>query len=598
MKKILLMTTIAAIAGMGAMAQNVNIPDPVFKNYLLGNSAINTNGDDEIQESEAAAFTGTISYIGQESSAISDLTGIEAFTALTRIEVLHNHLSSLDLSANTALTYLDCSYNGIYDSLYGFYNFEPYLSSLDVSNCTVLDTLICSKNALTSLNLSANTALVYLDCSDNATIESGDLIEKDNSGYMYIGIYEYYTPKLSSIDLSGLTSLAYLNCSGNRLQTLDVNTNIALTYLDCSGNFSYHNNDYDSYGESNGYQDSYSETPYLLVLHISNGNNTLLEGQNFNATQNTALGCIEVDDVAYSQSNWSGSIDPTASFSEDCPAIEDITVSVTTANNAPATITTDMGTLQMMANVTPDLFQQMYYWYIIPVTGSASISPNGLVVANNGNATVYARAVSTVDPQKRDSMLITISNQLSLSIATENNVPAAITVDDGTLQMTAIVLPADTNQQVIWSIVSVTGDASVSEDGLVMALENGEVYVKAQSILNPARRDSMLITISNQNSTGIDDHKPSANNLFSLYPNPNNGRFIIEGPASGRGSYSLSISNVLGQKVFSQTEQVNGDKLHIEIAAGELVPGIYFLNVAKEGEQVAVKQFVINQNEK
>src|SRR5690606_7136289 len=129
----------------------------------------------------------------------------------------------------------------------------------------------------------------------------------------------------------------------------------------------------------------------------------------------------------------------------------------------------------------------------------------------------------------------------------------------GTLQMIATVLPTSTNQQVIWSIEAYydpeygffEGNASVSEDGLVTALEDGLVYVIARSILNTNKYDKMVVEISNQNSDGISDHKPSANNLFSLYPNPNNGRFIIEGPTSGRGSYNLSISNVLGQKVFS-----------------------------------------------
>ena len=94
-------------------------------------------------------------------------------------------------------------------------------------------------------------------------------------------------------------------------------------------------------------------------------------------------------------------------------------------------------------------------------------------------------------------------------------------------------------------------------------------------------------------ATGIHDMEYDASALFSLYPNPNNGRFIIEGPASGRGNYNLSISNVLGQKVYSQTEQVNEDKLRVEIATGELAPGVYFLNVSKEGKSVAVKQFVL-----
>jgi|GEM_PF-2745600 len=91
----------------------------------------------------------------------------------------------------------------------------------------------------------------------------------------------------------------------------------------------------------------------------------------------------------------------------------------------------------------------------------------------------------------------------------------------------------------------------------------------------------------------IDNVNKDASALFSLYPNPNNGRFIIEGPASGRGSYNLSISNVLGQKVYTQTEQVNGNKLRVEIAAGSLTPGIYFLEIAIEGKRVVVKQFVV-----
>jgi hypothetical protein len=41
-------------------AQIVNIPDANFKAALVGNGEINTNGDDEIQVSEAEAYTGTV----------------------------------------------------------------------------------------------------------------------------------------------------------------------------------------------------------------------------------------------------------------------------------------------------------------------------------------------------------------------------------------------------------------------------------------------------------------------------------------------------------------------------------------------------------
>ena len=81
MKKLLLILLCFPMIGFG---QNVNIPDANFKAYLVGNTAINTNGDAEIQLSEATAFNGVFVY----NMNIADLTGIEAFTALTICIVL------------------------------------------------------------------------------------------------------------------------------------------------------------------------------------------------------------------------------------------------------------------------------------------------------------------------------------------------------------------------------------------------------------------------------------------------------------------------------------------------------------------------------
>ena len=102
MKQLLLILLCLPMIGFG---QNVNIPDANFKAYLVGNSAINTNGDSEIQVSEANAFNGTI-YCN--SLNISDLTGIEAFTVLTTLFCEYNQLTSLDVSNNLALTNLYC----------------------------------------------------------------------------------------------------------------------------------------------------------------------------------------------------------------------------------------------------------------------------------------------------------------------------------------------------------------------------------------------------------------------------------------------------------------------------------------------------------
>ena len=189
MKKLLLVLLALPLIGFG---QNVNIPDANFKGYLLGNTAINTNGDTEIQVSEASAFTDTINCSWM---SISNLTGIEAFTALTWLECSYNQLDSLDVSQNTALTTLWC--------------FNNQLTSLNVSQNTALIYLHCYNNQLTSLDVSQNTALTEFICYNN---------------------------NLTSLDVSQNTALTYLSCYSNQLTSLDVSQNIALIDLSCQNN--------------------------------------------------------------------------------------------------------------------------------------------------------------------------------------------------------------------------------------------------------------------------------------------------------------------------------------------------------------------------
>lgn len=159
-------------------AQNVNIPDANFKAYLVGNTAINTNGDSEIQVSEAEAFTGIINC---PSRNITNLTGIEVFTNLTELWCSNNPLKTLNVSSNTMLNKLLCSRN--------------QLSVLDVSNNKNLEMLSCYKNQITSLDLKANTKLNELWCYEN---------------------------KLTALDLSINSNLTSLICRDNQLVILNV----------------------------------------------------------------------------------------------------------------------------------------------------------------------------------------------------------------------------------------------------------------------------------------------------------------------------------------------------------------------------------------
>jgi hypothetical protein len=288
--------------------QNVNIPDANFKAYLVGNTAINTNGDNQIQVSEASAFTGTITIVWMN---ISNLTGIEAFTALTKLDCENNQLTSLNLSQNTALTSLWCQNN--------------QLTSLDVSANTVLTTLFCEQNQLTSLNVSGASFLKYLDCNSN------QLTSLDVSQNTALIDLECGSNQISSLDVSGATALVFLDCHSNQLTSLNVSQNTALIGLECAANqltslnvsantaltfLSFEDNQLECLDISNNInlEELFCNDNLLEQLNTRNGNwqNMYVEALNNN------LSCVEVDNIGYANSSWVSDFDSFVSFSTNC----------------------------------------------------------------------------------------------------------------------------------------------------------------------------------------------------------------------------------------------------------------------------------------
>lgn len=93
---------------------------------------------------------------------------------------------------------------------------------------------------------------------------------------------------------------------------------------------------------------------------------------------------------------------------------------------------------------------------------------------------------------------IPTSQPVSAQVATIDNAAATIDVNDGTLQLKAIITPADASQTVTWSLINGTGTATISETGLVTAVSNGTVTAKAVSVENNTISSELVITITNQ----------------------------------------------------------------------------------------------------
>lgn len=179
-----------------------------------------------------------------------------------------------------------------------------------------------------------------------------------------------------------------------------------------------------------------------------------------------------------------------------------IAVTSVDVTSTSSTITTTGGTLQMTATVAPtEATNKEVTWSVVSGTGTATISSGGLLTAVS-NGTVTVRATSVSNTAIKGEMTITLSNQAivaqSVVVSSEGN---AITIDTmgGTLQFSTTVAPTDTtNKDVTWSVIPGTGTATINSSGLLTAVSNGTVTVRATSVSNTSAKGDMTITLSNQ----------------------------------------------------------------------------------------------------
>ncbi|MFT6503343.1 MAG: hypothetical protein ACJASQ_003478 [Crocinitomicaceae bacterium] len=301
MKQLLL--TFFTVLALNSHSQTTYVPDDNFEAYLESNMMGNGIPNDDYV---TTANISSVLSVNVTNLSISNLTGIEDFTALTSLVCSDNLLTSIDVTQNTALTTLWCNNN--------------QLTSLDVSQNLSLDDLWCSINPLTSLNVTQNTALIDLWCSENQ-LSTLDLTQ--NTALIELSCS---TNSFTTLNLSQNSTLTNLYCGYNSLTTLNLFQNTALTDLYCSDNFltaldlSLHS----------GLTYLVCDNNQLTCLNVKNGNNNNVV--DFNATANPALTCIEVDDMAYSTTNWTN-VDGAASFSTSCA--NDCSVGIAELNSSP-----------------------------------------------------------------------------------------------------------------------------------------------------------------------------------------------------------------------------------------------------------------------
>jgi len=169
-------------------------------------------------------------------------------------------LGKLDLSKNTALQDMRCSYLGLTGitfpntdscALTTFYCANNKLTSLNLNNLINLEDFSCAdnnissltlpknmskleyfygeNNAIPSLNFSTATKLYRLNCSNNNNLSSLDVTACAALEKLYCS-----DTGISKLDLSKNTKLTILECDDTRLTTLDLSNNTLLESVRCA----------------------------------------------------------------------------------------------------------------------------------------------------------------------------------------------------------------------------------------------------------------------------------------------------------------------------------------------------------------------------
>ena len=211
----------------GSHPQTVDIKDPNLKKCLQD---ILFNGANQPITKKAAA---SLVFLSCPNRGIADLSGLskDNFPSLKAVDLSANQLSGAGDFSNfsSALQSIKLSYNQYTSLVFASNNDMPDLSHVEASN-----------NAITSLQISPDSYLSYLDLSYNKLAGAMTFFTAPQYGIQYVDLS---SNQLTSVgDVSNMTDARTIYLQNNRLTTIGSvqqlydNGNGTLYYLSLDGN--------------------------------------------------------------------------------------------------------------------------------------------------------------------------------------------------------------------------------------------------------------------------------------------------------------------------------------------------------------------------
>jgi hypothetical protein len=199
------------------LPEYISVPDSRFEQALI-DRGYDFVLDGRIKTAPIANAT-TIEILNP--MGIVSIRGIEAFPNLQRLRIIHNQISSVDLSKNPNLTWLSL--------------WDNKLTSIDVSSLRKLEYFGAGDNDIVTFDVSRNRNLIELDFGNTEGrvgygttrgVTSIDITHNPNLQQLYM-----QNNRLTSLNLSGNPIIKGVWVHDNKIESLDFTGNPLLSWF-------------------------------------------------------------------------------------------------------------------------------------------------------------------------------------------------------------------------------------------------------------------------------------------------------------------------------------------------------------------------------
>jgi hypothetical protein len=374
------------------------------------------------------------------------------------------------------------------------------INSIDLSNNLLLEKLFIANNQLSTIDVSKNINLKNIDVGEN------QLTEIDVHLLLELESLSIYKNQLTEINLFSNRKLIAFLANENKLKSLDFRINKDLNWIDLEDNSLEH-------------------------LNLKNGTNTLILDSFFDVTNNPNLTCIEVDDVAFSETNWTQK-DTSANFSLDCAPANDFctdAIPLIIGQEIPGDI--NSGNISSFTDcVDGNVIADVWYKIAVPTTGELSLQGNS---------------------------------------------------DNGTVKF-ALYDSCSSNSTAVCGETISLSNQTVGEEYYVRVWIESNTSSKTTNV-NNAFGEFTLIT-TNSSEVLSTNNISYQNDKLLVHPNPASNFIKI---SSNKIINSIEIFSALGKQVLKKTSKELNNK---SIDVSNLSPGIYLLKINNK----QFKKIIIN----